>query len=141
MSGVRSPPSLPVIRTVRKGCFFYTRSEGSIPPMFQSSDDGASSISIRFIALREKTIHRIVFSCAVFATSYKNSPKGLFFLYPLGGINSTYVSRFVRGAYFRSTGRRNTSSPRFACPITQKAGSLATQGVVAAVPIVKLDRA
>ena len=58
MSGVRSPPSLPVIRTVRKGCFFYTRSEGSIPPMFQSSDDGASSISIRFIALRNRTVHR-----------------------------------------------------------------------------------
>ena len=39
--------------------------DSPIPPKPQSSTDGTVSIVPRFIALREKTIARIVFSCAV----------------------------------------------------------------------------
>ena len=78
-----------------------------------------------------------------FATSYKNSPKGLFFYTRSEESIPPMFQSSDDGAYFRSTGRRNTSSPRFACPITQKAGTLATQGgvVVGEEPTVRPDRA
>ena len=37
----------------------------TIPPKFQTAFDDTNLFSIRFIALRIKTIHRIVFICAV----------------------------------------------------------------------------